>query len=74
MRYFAFAWAWMFWAIPLATTCGWWTQPALGRAARFATGDRSVCTVCRSICAELQRRNCLDAAQTRSSQRDGGQL
>ena len=31
MRYFAlaFAWAWVFWAIPLAMTCGWLTQPAL---------------------------------------------
>jgi 1,4-dihydroxy-2-naphthoyl-CoA synthase len=30
MRYFAFAFAWVFWAIPLATTRGWSTQPALG--------------------------------------------
>jgi hypothetical protein len=29
MRYFAFAWEWMFWAMPLATTRGWLTQPAL---------------------------------------------
>lgn len=30
-RYFAFvfAWAWVFWAVPLATTRGWLTQPAL---------------------------------------------